>query len=187
MATFSPCSVCPCPLFGSELLDIGLLDVVARACDGTVASGFTGRTASSELIPFTLSGTLQQFKKEKKPRDFFGFCIGADCDVVALTSPAFLPATAGDMADVLLLVRLSLRFLSMMLEFDSFDCPPMLSVGSLAVAPLSAVDVGEGCILCDDDRDGTWRRAWFFFGVSIAVADDWSSNEGTEMSRSAGF
>lgn len=42
-----------------------------------------------------------------------------------------------------------------MLVFDSFDLPPMLSLRTLAVAPLRPVDVSDGCILCEEDLDGT--------------------------------
>lgn len=96
-----------------------------------------------------------------------------------------LSATTGDVVDLLLLVKLPLRFSPMMLELDFLDPPPMLPVGSLAVAPLRAVVVGEGCILCDDDREGTCRRVWFFFSVSFVVTDD-SSPTGTEV-RSGSF
>jgi hypothetical protein len=119
--------------------------------------GFTGRAVSSGSIPFALSGTPQQFRKDKKPRDFFGFCICADWEDVALTVAGVLSTAAGDVIDLLLLVKLPLRFSPMMLV-DFLEPPPMLPVGSLAVAPLRAVAVGEGCILCDDDREGTCRR-----------------------------
>jgi hypothetical protein len=42
-----------------------------------------------------------------------------------------------------------------MLDFDSFDRPPILPLGSLTVTPLRPVEVGEGCILLDEDLDGT--------------------------------
>ena len=38
----------------------------------------------------------------------------------------------------------------------------MLSLGSLAVAPLIPVLVGDGWILWDEDRDGTCRRPRLF-------------------------
>lgn len=57
--------------------------------------------------------------------------------------------------DILLLLALSFRLFPNMLPFDSLDLPPMLSRGSLAVAPLSPVVVGDGCIFCEDDLDGT--------------------------------
>lgn len=51
----------------------------------------------------------------------------------------------------------------------------MLSAGSLAVAPVSAVEVGDDCsLVCDDDRDGTLSKDRFFLGCSGArdVADE---------------
>ena len=51
----------------------------------------------------------------------------------------------------------------------------MLPVGSLAVAPVNAVEVGEGCSLVwDDDRDGTFNSVRFFFGCSgtLKVAEE---------------
>jgi hypothetical protein len=97
----------------------------------------------------------QQFRKPRNPRDFFGFCIGADCEVVALTLATFRCVTPGEVPDLLLLAALPLRRRPIMLPFDSFDRLPMLSVGSLTVAPLRPVDVGEGSIFCEDDREGT--------------------------------
>lgn len=39
----------------------------------------------------------------------------------------------------------------------------MLPVGSLAVTPVSAVEVGDDCsLVCDDDREGTFSRDRFF-------------------------
>jgi hypothetical protein len=70
--------------------------------------------------------------------------------------------------DILLLVALPFRLRPRMLDLDSFDLPPILSGGSLAVAPLSPVDVGDGCILWEEDLDGTWRRPRFFLGTSGA-------------------
>ncbi len=107
-----------------------------------------------ESTPLVLSCMPQQFRKPKIPRDFFGFCIGADCEVVALTLIAFPCVTPGEVPDLLLLAALPLRR-PIMLLFDSFDRLLMLSVGSLTVAPLRPVDVGEGCIFCEDDREGT--------------------------------
>lgn len=43
----------------------------------------------------------------------------------------------------------------------------MLSLPSLAVAPLRPVEVGEGCILLEDDLDGTLSKSLFFLGVSV--------------------
>lgn len=42
----------------------------------------------------------------------------------------------------------------------------MLSLGSLAVAPLNPVAVGEGWILWDDDLDGTGKRPRPFFDAA---------------------
>ena len=71
---------------------------------------------------------------------------------VFLGGPADGP---GGVIDILLLVALPFRRLPRILPFDSFDRPPMLSLGSLAVAPLKPVDVGDGWILCDEDLEGT--------------------------------
>ncbi len=57
--------------------------------------------------------------------------------------------------DILLLVALPFRLRPSMLDFDSFDRPPILPLGSLTVTPLRPVEVGEGCILLDEDLDGT--------------------------------
>jgi hypothetical protein len=78
-----------------------------------------------------------------------------DCVVVALDLPAFACVTPGEVPDLLLLATLPLRRRSIMLPFESFDRLLMLSVGSLAVAPLRPVDVGEGCIFWEDDLEGT--------------------------------
>lgn len=66
------------------------------------------------------------------------------------------PATgSGGVIDILLLLALPFRRRPRKLPFDSFDLPPILPLGSLAVTPLRPVDVGDGWILCEDDRDGT--------------------------------
>jgi hypothetical protein len=61
----------------------------------------------------------------------------------------------GEVMDCLLLAVLPLRRLPRKLDFDSFDRLPMLSAGSLAVAPLRPVDVGDGWFFCDEVLDGT--------------------------------
>ena len=55
--------------------------------------------------------------------------------------------------DVLPFLRRSGR-----LPLESFDRLPMLFRGSLTVAPLNPVDVGDDWFLCDDDLEGTLRR-----------------------------
>ena len=136
---------------GCNGIDSGLLDVVCRACAGTF---FTGMGASSST-PLALSDVPQQFRNPRNPPDILGFCIGADCVVVALALPAFACVAPGEVPDLLLLATLPLRRRSIMLPFESFDRLPMLSVGSLAVAPLRPVDVGEGSIFWEDDLEGT--------------------------------
>jgi hypothetical protein len=42
-----------------------------------------------------------------------------------------------------------------MLPFDSLETPSELFLESVAVAPLSFVDVGDGCCFCEDVRSGT--------------------------------
>lgn len=81
--------------------------------------------------------------------------------------PAFPRAPPGDVTDLLLLATLPFRRITpIMLFVDSFECLPMLSFGSLAVAPLRPVDVGEGCILWEEDREGTCNRLRFLLGAS---------------------
>jgi hypothetical protein len=75
--------------------------------------------------------------------------------VVVLTFPETPIGVPRGGIDILLLVALPFRRLPRMLLFDSLDLPSMLSLGSLAVAPLRPVDVGDGCILLEEDRDGT--------------------------------
>lgn len=75
--------------------------------------------------------------------------------VVGLAFPAGPSMGPGGVIDILLLVALPFRRLPRMLPLDSFDLPPKLSLGSLAVAPLSPVDDGDGCALWEEDLDGT--------------------------------
>lgn len=75
-----------------------------------------------------------------------------------------------------------------MLVFESREPPPMLPDGSLAVTPLRwPVEVGDGCTLRDDDRDGTGNSDWFFFDESVVAADDPSSSEVEFSSRWSGL
>jgi hypothetical protein len=103
-----------------------------------------------------------------------------DCVLVALALLAFACVAPGEVTDLLLLATLPLRRRSIML---SFDCLLMLSVGSLTVAPLRPVDVGEGCIFWEEDREGTWRRPRFFLGPSgvSLVEYDASSSVGKSV------
>jgi hypothetical protein len=136
-----------------------------------------------------LSGTPQQ-RKDKNPF-FFGCLDGPPLDIVGLVFAGEPSAGLCCVMDILLLVALPFRRRPRMLPFDSFDLPPMLSLGSLMVAPLSPVDVGDGCILCKDDLDGTWRRPRFFFeatGASSAVSGklfSFSSFDKTVASKSS--
>jgi len=89
-------------------------------------------------------------------------------EVVGSVIPGGSSDGPGGVTDILLLATLPFRRRPKMLPFDSFDLPPRLSLGSLAVTPLKPVDVGDGCILCEDDLDGTWRRLRCFFGTAGA-------------------
>lgn len=69
-----------------------------------------------------------------------------------------------------------------MLAFDSFERPPILSLDSLAVAPLSPVEVGEDWRFLDDDLEGTFNRRPFFEddpspvdAVSFSLELSWTS------------
>lgn len=109
--------------------------------------------AGVSSVVFALSGTLQQFKNDKNPPFFLVERFAA---VLELAGLALGPADGpGCVIDILLLVALPFRLLPGMLVFDSFERPPMLPLGSLAVAPLRPVDVGDGCILFEEDLDGT--------------------------------
>jgi hypothetical protein len=66
------------------------------------------------------------------------------------------------------LEALPFRRLPRMLLLDAFALRVMLSLGSLAVAPLRPVDVGDGCTFCEEDLDGTGRSRWVFGGASWA-------------------
>jgi hypothetical protein len=81
----------------------------------------------------------------------------------SLIAPAGAP---GGGIDILLLVALPFRRLPRKLPFDPLDLSLVLSCGSLAVAPLRPVDVGDGCTLWEEDRDGTWRSPRFFLGTA---------------------
>jgi hypothetical protein len=130
----------------------GLLAVVGRS-EGIFVTLFGGAAASFGSDLFVLSGVPQQ-RKEKIP--FFLGCLEvAGCEVVGFMLPAGPAAGPCCVIDILLLLALPFRLLPRMLPFDSFDLPEMLSLGSLTVAPLSPVEVGDGCILCEEDLDGT--------------------------------
>lgn len=69
-----------------------------------------------------------------------------------------------------------------MLAFDSFERPPILSLDSLAVAPLSPVEVGEDWRFLDDDLEGTFNRRPFFEddpspvdAISFSLELSWTS------------
>jgi hypothetical protein len=130
----------------------GLLAVVGRS-EGIFVTLFGGAAASFGSDLFVLSGVPQQ-RKEKMP--FFLGCLEvAAFEVAGLMFPAGPAAGPCCVIDILLLLALPFRLLPRMLPFDSFDLPEMLSLGSLTVAPLSPVEVGDGCILCEEDLDGT--------------------------------
>lgn len=102
---------------------------------------------------FAVSGTPQQ-SIDRKPF-FFGFLEFEPLDMVGFVFPAEPACGPGGVIDILLLVALPFRLRPSMLPFDSLDLPPRLSLGSFAVTPLKPVEVGDGCILCKDDFDGT--------------------------------
>jgi len=52
-----------------------------------------------------------------------------------------------------------------------FELRSMLPAGSLAVTPVNAVEVGEGCS-CDEDRDGTLSNDCLFVGCPGAAKVD---------------
>jgi hypothetical protein len=113
--------------------------------------GLFAGTFSFGSIVFALSGTPQQFKNDRNPF----FTLGerfAFADVGGFAAFPAGPADGG-VIDILELA-LPFRLLPSMLDLDPFDCSPMLPLGSLAVAPLSPVEVGDGCLF-DDDLDGT--------------------------------
>jgi hypothetical protein len=105
--------------------------------------------------PFAWSGTPQQLSRAKRPPFFFLLCV-ARAGELGWESPGVFVGPV-PMPDWLLDV-LPFRCLADILPLDSFECPPMLSLGSLTVAPLRPVDVGDGLIFCDDDLEGTCNR-----------------------------
>lgn len=156
MGVLFVCTVVPCS---------GRLAVAGRP-DGTFVTLFAGTAASFGSTGLALSGTPQQ-RNEKSPF-FFGCRETAGFEAVLFGVPVGPDDVPCCVIDILLLVALPFRLLPKMLPFDSFDLPPILSAGSLTVAPLSPVVVGDGCILCEEDLDGTGRRPRFFFGTSGA-------------------
>jgi len=95
-----------------------------------------------------------------------------------LASPELSEDPSGRVADRLLLATLAFLFFPSILVLDVLDWPPMLPAGSLAVTPLSPVDVGEGCSLRDEDLEGTGSSPWFFFVVSVPAIEESSSGTG---------
>jgi hypothetical protein len=106
----------------------------------TLVTLFAG-TFSFGSIVFALSGTPQQFRNDKNP--FFTLGERFALEEVAGAFPAGPADGPGGVIDILELA-LPFRLLPSMLDLDPFDLPPILSLGSLAVAPLSPVDVGDG-------------------------------------------
>lgn len=104
---------------------------------------------------FASFGTPQQFKKDRKLLFFFGRRPpGAPFDSEVPACPACDAIVPGEVIDRLLLAALPLRRRPIKLVLDSFDGRSVLSAPT--VAPLSPVDVGDGCMpLCDDCLDGT--------------------------------
>jgi hypothetical protein len=142
----------------------GLLAVVGRLA--AIFVGLLAGVASLGSNVLAWSGTPQQLRNERK-LFFLGGLVVVALEVVGLAFPAGPSLGPGGVIDILLLLALPFRRLPRML-LDSFDLPPMLSLGSLAVAPLSPVEDGDGCALCEEDLDGTRRRLRFFLGTSGA-------------------
>lgn len=124
---------------------------------------FAGVAVSFASNVFPWSGTPQQRNERKL---FLGLLSVVEFAVAGFVFPVGPAVGPGGVIDILLLVALPFRLLPKKLPFDSFDLPPRLSLGSLAVAPLKPVDVGDGCIFCEEDLDGTWSRPRFFLGIS---------------------
>jgi hypothetical protein len=93
--------------------------------------------------------------------------------VVGVALSAFLVAPAGapgGVIDILVLVALPFRRLPKMLPLEPLGRSPVFSCGSLAVAPLRPVDVGDGWTLWEEDRDGTWRSPRCFLAATGAAS-----------------
>jgi hypothetical protein len=142
--SFSDCWAVDRAAEDSVVAGAGLLAVVGRPCEETLVTFFMGTAISSDSRPLDWSGAPQQFRKENRPLGFFATCPEADCVIVGPAPAVFPSAVLGDVTDFLLLATLPFRSFPIILDRDSLDRLPMLSFGSLAVAPLSPVDVGEG-------------------------------------------
>jgi hypothetical protein len=59
------------------------------------------------------------------------------------------------------------------LPLESFDRLPMLFRGSLTVAPLNPVDVGDDWLRCDDGLEGTLSRPRPFLELDPSSGDNW--------------
>ena len=106
----------------------------------TLVTLFAGVFSFASTV-FESSGTPQQFRNDKNP--FFALGGRFALEDVAGAFPAAPADGLGGVIDILELA-LPFRLPPSMLDLDPFDLPPRLSLGSLAVAPLSPVDVGDG-------------------------------------------
>jgi len=88
------------------------------------------------------SGTPQHPRIERSPPLFFFFWEEVAAGELGWEVPGLLVGLVPP-ADCLL-EALPFRLRPTRLPLDSLECPPMLSLGSLAVAPLRPVEVGEG-------------------------------------------
>ena len=130
-------------------------------------------------MPFALSGTPQHPKRARNPPFFFlreptAEELGSDLPGVAV-GPVPTPKR--------LLDALPSRVRRNILPLDSLERRSMLTLGSLAVAPLSPVAVGEGCAFWEDDLEGTGRRPLPFFDA--VPSSDASASFSFELSAAA--
>ena len=100
-------------------------------------------TGASVSNPFAVSGTPQQPNIARNPPFFFL------CDATAGEAGSELPGVAVGPVIIpnRLLDALPFRFRPNILPLDSFECPPILFLGSPAVAPLNPVVPDDDWIL----------------------------------------
>lgn len=162
----------------------GLLAVAGRS-PVILVTLFAGIGCSPASKVLAESGIPQHSLEKKLCFLAFGFEVGEEVvGLVFAVGPAAAPVCV---IDILLLAVLPFLFRPNELAFDSLDPPPMLSLRSAAVAPLSLVEVGEGWFR-DDDLEGTFKRPRFFCGTSSvpssARAASFSFSESTMMGDS---
>lgn len=126
------------------------------------AEGLGGNVESSVSAEVPV-GPPQQFKNDKKLKELFFF--GAVEEVPeAIGAGLVVLATSCCARRASLLVLLPFRLLPVRLFLALL---PAVTVSSVAVAPVKAVEVADGsCLVCDDDLDDTFNSERFFFGFS---------------------